>query len=57
MSLDGVLGVSVSYETREDQDSGSPEVDLARGMDHNFSLFLRKQQFRRMLVEKISKFR
>jgi len=53
VSLDGILGVSVSDGTREDQDTSSPEVDLAGGMDNNFSLFLREQRFGRMLVKTI----
>lgn len=36
--LDGVLGVSVTYGTREDQDGGSLEVDLAHGIDYSFHL-------------------
>ena len=42
VSLDGVLGVSVSYGTRKGQDGqegGPPEVDLASGLDANFPPF------------------
>jgi len=55
VSLDRVLGVSVSYGTREGQDGGPPEVDLASGLNANFPQFPRKQQFWRILVEKIPK--
>ncbi|PUU83781.1 hypothetical protein B9Z19DRAFT_1060706 [Tuber borchii] len=56
-SLDDVLGVPVSYGTRKGQVDGPPEVDLASGLDTNFPPFPRKQQFRRILVEKIPKLR
>ena len=39
VSLDGVLGVPVSYGTREGQDGGPPEVDLASGLDAKFPRF------------------
>ena len=57
VSLDRVLGVPVSYGTRKGQDGGPPYVDLASGMDRNFPPFSRKQQFWRILVEKIPKLR
>ena len=44
-SLDGVLGVLVSYGTREGKDGGPPEVDLASGMDANFPPFSQKPPF------------
>ena len=39
VSLDSVLGVSVSYETRKGQEGGPPEVDLASGLDADFPPF------------------
>ncbi|KAG0137900.1 hypothetical protein HOY82DRAFT_496838 [Tuber indicum] len=39
-SLDDALKVSVSYGTRKGRGSGPPEVDLASGLDANFSPFL-----------------
>jgi len=44
-SLDGVLGVSVSYGAREGKDGGPPEVDLASDMDANFPPFSQKPPF------------
>ena len=44
-SLDRILGVSVSYGTREGKDGGPPEVDLASGMNANFPSFSRKPRF------------
>ena len=38
-SLDDVLGAPVSYGTREGQDGGLPEVDLASGLDAKFPRF------------------
>jgi len=42
VSLDCVLGVSVSYGTRKGQEGGPPEVDLASRMGRNFPPFPRK---------------
>jgi len=39
VSLDRVLGASVSYGTRVGQGSGPPEVDLASGLNSNFPPF------------------
>ena len=39
VSLDRVLGVSVSYGTRKGQEGGPPEVDLASGLDADFPTF------------------
>ena len=39
VSLDGVLGVPVSYGTREGQNGSLPMVDLASGLDANFPPF------------------
>ena len=47
VSLDRALGVSVSYGTREDQDGGPLEVDLASGLDPNFPPFPHKRRPRR----------
>ena len=44
VSLDRALGVSVSYGTREGQDGGPLEVDLASGMDPNFPPFPHKRR-------------
>ena len=44
VSLDRALGVSVSYGTREDQDGGPVEVDLASGLDPNFPPFPHKRR-------------
>ena len=55
VSLDDALGVPVSYGTRKGQGGGPPEVDLASGLDANFPPFPRKQNFRKILVEKIPK--
>jgi len=44
-SLDGVLGVSVSYGTRDGKDGSPPEVDLASDMDANFPPFPQKPPF------------
>ncbi|KAG0635126.1 hypothetical protein HOY80DRAFT_1140123 [Tuber brumale] len=38
-SLDDVMGASVSYGARKGRDGGPPEVDLASGLDVNFSPF------------------
>ncbi|PUU83791.1 hypothetical protein B9Z19DRAFT_1071646 [Tuber borchii] len=53
VSLDRALGVSVSYGTREGQDGGPPEVDLASGLDLNFPPFPHKRRFRRKNSQKI----
>ena len=45
VSLDRALGVSVSYGTREGQDGGPREVDLASGLDPNFPPFPHKRRF------------
>jgi len=45
VSLGGVLGGPVSYGTREGQDGGPPEVDLARGLNANFPPFPQKRRF------------
>ncbi|KAG0634071.1 hypothetical protein HOY80DRAFT_1100964 [Tuber brumale] len=42
-SLDDVLKAPVSYGTRKGQDGGPPEVDLASGLDANFSPFPQKK--------------
>ncbi|PUU83786.1 hypothetical protein B9Z19DRAFT_1118710 [Tuber borchii] len=39
VSLDDVLRAPVSYGTREGQDGGPPEVDLASGLDAKFPPF------------------
>ena len=39
VSLNGILGEPVGYGTREGQDGGPPEVDLASGLDANFRQF------------------
>ena len=53
VSLDRALGVSVSYGTREGQDGGPPEVDLASGLDPNFPPFPRKRRFWRKTGQNI----
>ena len=53
MSLDRALGMSVSYGTREGQDGGPPEVDLASGLDANFPPFPHKRRFWRKTSQKI----
>ena len=45
LSLDHVLGVPVSYGTREGQSGGLPDVDLASGMDRNFLPLPQKRRF------------
>ena len=52
VSLDRALGVSVSYGTREGQDGGPPEVDLASGLDPNFPPFPHKRRFWRKTSQK-----
>ena len=53
VSLDRALGVSVSYGTKEGQDGGLPEVDLASGLDANFPPFPHKRRFWRNTSQKI----
>ena len=53
VSLDRALGVSVSYGTREGQDGGPPEVDMASGMDPNFPSFPHKRSFWRKTSQTI----
>ena len=53
VSLDRAFGVSVSYGTREGQDGGPPEVDLASGLDANFPPFPNKRQFWRKTSQNI----
>ena len=45
VSLDRALGASVRYGTKEGEDGGRPEVDLASGMDPNFPPFPHKRRF------------
>ena len=45
VSLDGVLGVPVSYGTKEGQDGSPPAVDLASGLNANFPPFPPGQRF------------
>ena len=47
VSLDGTLGVPVSYGTRKGQDGGPPGVDLANGLDASFPPFPQKRRPRR----------
>ena len=53
VSLNRALGVSVSYGTREGQNGGPPEVDLASGLDPNFPPFPHKPRFWRKTSQKI----
>ncbi|PUU83790.1 hypothetical protein B9Z19DRAFT_1038356 [Tuber borchii] len=53
VSLDRALGVSVSYGTRESQDGGPPEVDLASGLDLNFPPLPHKRRFWRKTSPKM----
>ena len=53
VSLDRALGGPVSYGTREGQDGGPPEVDLASGLEPNFPPFPHKRRFWRKTSQKI----